>query len=58
MECVELLERGAALDVLEGHLAEAAGGRGRLVLPGGEAGVGKSALVAGFFRKHEHDARA
>jgi ATP/maltotriose-dependent transcriptional regulator MalT len=42
---VGLLEREAQLASLMGYAAEARGGDGRLVLVGGEAGVGKSALV-------------
>jgi predicted ATPase/DNA-binding CsgD family transcriptional regulator len=45
---VELLERGTVLDRLGALLAEAAGGQGRLALVGGEAGVGKTALVQHF----------
>ena len=42
---VTLLEREAQLASLTGYAAEAAQGDGRLVLVGGEAGVGKSALA-------------
>src|SRR6201996_3518942 len=42
---VELLERDAQLASLTGYAAEARHGDGRLVIVGGEAGVGKSALV-------------
>ena len=46
---VELLERSAELEALEGHLAAVrAQGRGRLVLVAGEAGIGKTALVRAF----------
>ena len=46
---VELLERSAELDALDGHLAAVrAQGRGRLVLIAGEAGIGKTALVRAF----------
>ncbi len=48
----ELLERDDALDVLEGALAAAAGGRGRLQFVAGEAGVGKTALVRAFCGSH------
>jgi AAA ATPase domain len=40
-----LLERESSLALLLEYAAQAAGGEGRLVLLGGEAGVGKSALV-------------
>ncbi|HVX29720.1 MAG TPA: AAA family ATPase, partial [Nitrolancea sp.] len=43
-----LLERSTQLDALSRHLQEAAAGRGRLVLIGGEAGVGKTTLVEAF----------
>lgn len=45
---LELLERAELLDALAGALAEAGRGRGRLVLLGGEAGVGKTALLSAF----------
>src|SRR5690349_2202666 len=42
---MELLEREQPLAQLTEHLNQAASGHGRLVLVGGEAGVGKTALV-------------
>ncbi|MGH2883196.1 MAG: ATP-binding protein, partial [Solirubrobacteraceae bacterium] len=45
---IELLERAELLDDLAWALAEAAGGRGRMVLLGGEAGAGKTALLREF----------
>jgi AAA ATPase domain len=45
-----LLERDAALASLAGYARDAAGADGRLVLVGGEGGVGKSALVEQFHR--------
>ena len=45
---MELLEREAALLEFDALLADAARGVGRLVLVGGEAGVGKSSLVRAF----------
>lgn len=45
---MELLERAPQLALLEEHLQAAMSGRGRLVMVGGEAGVGKSALVQAF----------
>ena len=44
-----LLERSYELDLLAGALADvAATGRGRLLLVGGEAGIGKTALLRAF----------
>jgi len=45
---VELLERDRQLEALDGWLREAATGQGRVALVGGEAGVGKTALVGRF----------
>ena len=44
----ELLERSELLEYLAARLAEAADGRGRMVLLGGEAGAGKTALLREF----------
>jgi DNA-binding CsgD family transcriptional regulator len=44
----ELLEREEQLEALEGHLAETSARGGRVVLIGGEAGIGKTALVRRF----------
>jgi predicted ATPase len=52
-----LLERESALETLGGWFAEARAGRGRLVLVGGEAGVGKTALVEEFALRHRQAAR-
>jgi tetratricopeptide (TPR) repeat protein len=54
---MQLLERESALDALGGWFAEARAGRGRLVLVGGEAGVGKTALVDEFALRHRQVAR-
>ncbi|MGN6577058.1 MAG: ATP-binding protein, partial [Nocardioides sp.] len=43
-----LLERRAQLAALEDYALDASGGRGRLVLVAGEAGIGKTALVEAF----------
>lgn len=45
-----LLERDAELGRLEGLLADAGRGHGRVVFIGGEAGIGKTALVSTFTR--------
>jgi DNA-binding CsgD family transcriptional regulator/tetratricopeptide (TPR) repeat protein len=45
---VALLEREPFLDALAQYAAEAAAGAGRLVLLGGEAGAGKTALLEAF----------
>ena len=47
---MELLEREASLALLAGYAAEARQGDGRLVVLGGEAGVGKTALLERFQR--------
>ena len=48
---MELLERQQPLAQLAAHLLQAAAGQGRLVLVGGEAGVGKTSLVTAFCRQ-------
>ena len=47
---MELLEREPSLAVLADYAAEARHGDGRLVVLGGEAGVGKTALLERFQR--------
>ena len=47
---MELLEREPSLALLAGYAAEARHGDGRLVVVGGEAGVGKTALLERFQR--------
>jgi DNA-binding CsgD family transcriptional regulator len=54
---VELLERSESLDALSRLAAEAATGSGRLVVIGGEAGVGKTALIRHFSRVVSPDIR-
>lgn len=54
---MELVERAAYLAGLGEHLAAAAGGHGRLILVGGEAGIGKTALVRTFADEHADGAR-
>ena len=54
---MELLERASVLDALGGLLAEARAGRGRLVLVGGEAGVGKTTLLRRFCEQLGQSAR-
>src|SRR6185436_10760602 len=53
----ELLEREDVLAALDEALADATGGRGRIVFVGGEAGVGKTALVRRFVESGVGDAR-
>jgi len=53
---MELLEREASLAVLAGYATEARHGDGRLVVLGGEAGVGKTALLE-WFQRDLPDAR-
>ncbi|CAN5610129.1 AAA family ATPase [soil metagenome] len=45
---VRLLERDQQLDALEGFFRDAIAGTGRMVFVGGEAGIGKSALLDRF----------
>src|SRR3954451_7132290 len=52
---MRLLEREAALAALDEYAADACAGDGRLVLVAGEAGVGKTALVAAL--RERPDAR-
>jgi DNA-binding CsgD family transcriptional regulator len=54
---MQLLERASALETLGGWFAEARAGRGRLVLVGGEAGVGKTTLVNEFALRQRPVAR-
>lgn len=54
---MDLLEREAHLHALAGALAEARGGQGRLVFVGGEAGLGKTALVFEFAQARAGGAR-
>ncbi len=53
MRSVRLLERDALLHMLDVRLAAARSGQGSVVLVIGEAGVGKTALVDAFCRRHE-----
>ncbi|MEU7868872.1 LuxR C-terminal-related transcriptional regulator [Dactylosporangium sp. NPDC049140] len=50
-----LLERDSALASLAEYAREARAGEGRVVLVGGEAGVGKTALVEAFTRGREKE---
>ena len=54
---MQLLERSEQLDRLDALLAETASGNGRLVFIGGEAGVGKTALVSWFAERARSQAR-
>jgi DNA-binding CsgD family transcriptional regulator len=49
----DLLEREGAFGVLEGALADARQGDGRIVFVAGDAGIGKSALVRGFCERSQ-----
>ncbi len=53
----ELLERETQLSFLRDTLASTLAGHGRLVFVGGEAGVGKTALVRGFCAESSGSAR-
>jgi DNA-binding CsgD family transcriptional regulator/tetratricopeptide (TPR) repeat protein len=48
---LELLERESHLEQLKEHLCQTTAGHGRVVLVGGEAGVGKTTLVQAFCRQ-------
>ncbi len=48
---MDLLERTAHLEQLRDYLRQASGGEGKLVLLGGEAGIGKTTLVERFVRE-------
>ena len=54
---MDLLERSESLDALFRLAAEAATGSGRLALIGGEAGVGKTALIRHFSRAVSREIR-
>jgi DNA-binding CsgD family transcriptional regulator/tetratricopeptide (TPR) repeat protein len=56
MPVMELWERSAALSALDGLLADSAHG-GRIAVVAGEAGIGKTALVAAFAQRHRTSAR-
>src|SRR5690349_9351979 len=51
------VERAPHLRTVAAHLADAAAGHGRLVFVGGEAGVGKTTLVAEVLRTAGDDVR-
>jgi DNA-binding CsgD family transcriptional regulator/tetratricopeptide (TPR) repeat protein len=53
----QLLERERPLAELDACLGEASDGHGRLILIGGEAGIGKSVLVDTFCDTHRRSAR-
>jgi DNA-binding CsgD family transcriptional regulator/tetratricopeptide (TPR) repeat protein len=54
---MDLVERETQLAALGEHLDAAVAGRGRLVLVGGEAGVGKTSLVRAFAEERGGDVR-
>src|SRR5438105_5664192 len=53
----DLLERTRFMAVLDECLADAVGGRGRLVLVSGDAGIGKTSLIKRFVEAHSGAAR-
>jgi DNA-binding CsgD family transcriptional regulator/tetratricopeptide (TPR) repeat protein len=54
---MELLERDAFLHALTARLNLATAGRGGVIAVGGEAGIGKTALLEAFAAEHDDDAR-
>src|SRR5688572_7388725 len=54
---MDLLERAPFLETLHGLLRDVGAGQGRLLLLGGEAGVGKTALVQRFGAEARQSAR-
>ncbi|MCI0579434.1 MAG: ATP-binding protein, partial [Chloroflexi bacterium] len=54
---MELLERESYLAALETVLAEAISDSGRVAFVSGEAGIGKTALVEQFARRHRNNVR-
>ncbi|MFL5805259.1 MAG: helix-turn-helix transcriptional regulator [Roseiflexaceae bacterium] len=54
---MELLERDLALRQLDAALHDATAGHGRMVLVGGEAGIGKTALIDRFTAVHRASSR-
>src|SRR5262245_62811785 len=54
---MELLERDHALGQLDAALHDATAGHGRMVLVGGEAGIGKTALIDRFTAGHRASIR-
>lgn len=54
---MRLLERAPALDELERWSGDVRGGHGRVVVVGGEAGVGKTSLLEEFADRHRAASR-
>ena len=54
---MDILERESQLSMLEEALSEAKSRRGCLALVSGEAGIGKTALVEAFTRRHRNTVR-
>jgi hypothetical protein len=57
LDTVDLLEREPFLSMLTTLLAEASSGEGRLLMIGGEAGVGKTSLVERFCLENRQSTR-
>jgi predicted ATPase len=53
MSGVELVERETEIGLLRGCLDNAARGRGRIVLLGGEAGIGKTSLLQALAERRD-----
>ena len=54
---MQLLERDSPLTDLAGCLDDAVAGAGRIVLVGGEAGIGKTTLIEQFLAEHQAQTR-
>ncbi|MGH2565826.1 MAG: ATP-binding protein, partial [Ginsengibacter sp.] len=52
---MELIERDEYFDLLQTHFNNVAEGEGHCVFVSGEAGIGKTALIKSFCKKHADD---